>query len=391
MSNRSILILTLPPFAGGVPAKCHILAQWLRRRGHRVTIAYYATLSDHPELVAPSWSLRRPGLRQVTVWDEFPGWAVGCRFPELEFPYYLPSSRWDQLIAGHDRHVAVGGTVLVSYPLVAAGIPHLTWCAATMIEDRRDRRAAMPMPRRCFDRLVTGPVQAAMERRILAGSGHILPVSGHTARLFAAAGRPCPVLPIPVRPDFSPPHRSAPAGIVGFAGRLNDPRKNLGLLVDAVTLAVKGGADLRLRLAGDHPGAALTARLTDPVLAGRVECLGPLPSEQLADFYGGLDVFALPSLQEGLAIVGTEALACGVPVVSTRCGGPADYVVDGQTGWLVDDAQGMADRLTAIAADRQLRQRLSQGALALVAGRYDGASFDLGLERAWTHVWGERP
>ncbi|KIL97702.1 Glycosyltransferase [Paramagnetospirillum magnetotacticum MS-1] len=385
-----VLVITLPPFAGGVPAKCRILVDHLRSKGHEVTVAYYATLSDHPDLVAPSWKpWRRPSTLERTIWNGVPAVAVGCRFPELEFPYYLPSERWTRLIKAHDRHIAVGGTVLASYPLVVAGVPHITWCAATMIEDRQDRRRAMPWPRRLVDQGLIGPVQARMERLILADQGRIRPVSGHTARLFQSMGAgPCPVMPIPVDCErFRPPAQPAPAGVVGFAARLNDPRKNLGLLIDAVA----GGADLRLRLAGDTPQGELAARLNDPRLKGRVELAGELSLDQLPGFYAGLDLFAIPSHQEGFGIVGMEAMASGLPVVSTRCGGPEDYVTPGETGFLADDAAEMAAILARLAADRPLRAQLGANARRLAESRYSHQKFAAILSQAWAECWGEEP
>ena len=47
------------------------------------------------------------------------------------------------------------------------------------------------------------------------------------------------------------------------------------------------------------------------------------------------DLFVIPSHQEGLCISALEAMACGVPVVSTRCGGPEDFVLPDRTGLLV--------------------------------------------------------
>lgn len=389
--SHRILILTLPPFTGGVPAKCAILARHLRALGHQVTVAYYATLSDHPDLVAPSWRIlsgARPSSREARVFGDFAGQAVGCWLPELEFSYYLPSSRWDRLIAAHDRHVAVGGTTLVSYPLHQAGLPHLVWCACGMLSDRADRHAAMPWPRRLMDSLLTIPVQTVMERKILGGPGRILTVaSSGRDELRSLGGAPGRVttMPIPVDPGhFCPPPQAAPAGVVGFAGRLGDPRKNIGLLIEAARLAQAG-----LRLCGE-PDPVWKARTEQR--GDAVEWLGHVPYAQLPAFYGSLDVFALPSHQEGFGIVGSEALACGVPVISTRCGGPADYVIEGETGFLVDKTpESMAKALRAIITDRTLRKAMGGAGRALVEERFSTAAFAGILAEAWTQVWGEAP
>ena len=74
-----------------------IMARFLKRRGHDVTVAHYATLTDDPDLVVPSWQSvtgKIPRTRTTTCFGDFPCVSVGCRFPELEFPYYLTTSRW---------------------------------------------------------------------------------------------------------------------------------------------------------------------------------------------------------------------------------------------------------------------------------------------------------
>ncbi|MBT4218760.1 MAG: hypothetical protein HOE26_02185, partial [Rhodospirillaceae bacterium] len=92
--SRSVLIVTLPPLTGGVPAKTEILCRHLRSLGHPVTVSHYATLSDYPELVVPSWQMlsgKRPAMREGQCFGDFSSVAVGCRFPELEFQYFKPS------------------------------------------------------------------------------------------------------------------------------------------------------------------------------------------------------------------------------------------------------------------------------------------------------------
>lgn len=57
MTSQSILIITIPPIAGGVPDKARILVNHFRDLGHEVTVAHYATLSDYADLVVPSWQI----------------------------------------------------------------------------------------------------------------------------------------------------------------------------------------------------------------------------------------------------------------------------------------------------------------------------------------------
>ena len=93
--------------------------------------------------------------------------------------------------------------------------------------------------------------------------------------------------------------------------------------------------------------------------------------ERLVDLLRTLDVFVLPSHQEGLCIAALEAMACGCPVVSTRCGGPEEFVVDGETGFLVGaDPAEMADAVIRVLGNDVLRKRLAEGARDLVMRNY---------------------
>lgn len=396
MSGRRVLVVTLPPYAGGVPAKTRMLVEWLRGRGHTVAVAYYATLTDEPTLGGPLWRIplgQRPGAAPRVCFGDVPATAIGPWLPELEFTYYWPSRRWRAVMDGHDRFIATGGTLLASYPLCAAGVPHLVWCASTMIEDRRDRRAAMPLPRRLLDRMVVGPVQARMEKQILAGPGRLLVTSRHTFRRFERMGRPAPtmaLLPVPVdTTQFAPPPGEAAAGVIGFAARINDPRKNVPLLLSAFARARQARPELRLRLTGE-PGGELRKMLGRLAITDAVEFTGTLPASALPDFYRSLDVFVIPSHQEGFGIVGVEAMACGVPVISTRCGGPEDFVVDGRTGFLTaHDEVDISRRMVEVVADRALRRRLSAGARDLVVAQFSRERFERTLDEASRAVWGE--
>ena len=96
-----------------------------------------------------------------------------------------------------------------------------------------------------------------------------------------------------------------------------------------------------------------------------------------------LDVFILPSHQEGLCIAALEAMACGVPVVSTRCGGPEEFVVPDVTGYLVEaQPQEMARAVAAIISEPDLRSRLSVAARRLVEQRYARAPVEAAFGEA---------
>ena len=112
--------------------------------------------------------------------------------------------------------------------------------------------------------------------------------------------------------------------------------------------------------------------------------------EGLRDFYQGLTVFIIPSYQEGLSIVGIEAMASGVPVVSTRCGGPECFVRDGKNGYLTDfDAKKMAARVLDICTNSELRQKFSKTARSSVEEKYGFENFKETMKQEWQGMWQE--
>jgi glycosyltransferase involved in cell wall biosynthesis len=79
-------------------------------------------------------------------------------------------------------------------------------------------------------------------------------------------------------------------------------------------------------------------------------------------------VLALASVEEGLALVQGQAMACGCPVVATAATGAEDLFTDGVEGFIVADRDvaALADRLQRLADDPALRERMSAAALARV-------------------------
>ena len=124
------------------------------------------------------------------------------------------------------------------------------------------------------------------------------------------------------------------------------------------TLTLAGGAR-------DKATADLVEKLIqDKSLSDRITLLGEVDAEALAALYDRADLFALASHYEGYGMVFAEALARGLPVLSTT-GGAIPTTVPGDAGLLVPpgDADAFAQALEKLMADTNLRQSLRQGAL----------------------------
>jgi glycosyltransferase involved in cell wall biosynthesis len=190
------------------------------------------------------------------------------------------------------------------------------------------------------------------------------------------------VLPMPVDAAFwTPRPESRVAGRVGFCGRLSDPRKNIDLLLAAIARASESMTEISAVLIGGEAQSKERTRLLQLGIADRVKFIPTANGQELRNQLRSLDLFVLPSHQEGLCIAALEAMACGCPVVSTRCGGPEEFVVDGETGILVGfDPDEMAAAILKVLGDRRLHARLAQGAR-------DRVLRDYSISRAESIFW----
>ncbi len=100
-----------------------------------------------------------------------------------------------------------------------------------------------------------------------------------------------------------------------------------------------------------------------------VRFLGHVPQVQLKHILSRSHAMLMPSIEEGLALVQGQALACGCPIIASWNTGAADLFTDGEEGFIVAarDAAAMAERLQLLADDPALRGRMSAAALQRVA------------------------
>jgi glycosyltransferase involved in cell wall biosynthesis len=99
-----------------------------------------------------------------------------------------------------------------------------------------------------------------------------------------------------------------------------------------------------------------------------VEFLGPIPQTEMVERMSRSHVLVLPSIEEGLALVQAEAMACGCPVIGSTNSGGDDLYTDGVEGFTVPirDARAIADRLQLLADDPELQRSMGAAALQRV-------------------------
>ena len=115
-----------------------------------------------------------------------------------------------------------------------------------------------------------------------------------------------------------------------FVGQVS-LRKGILYLLDAFARLKHPRKRLRIVGGVDPSIASLLANLPSE----HVEYLGNLPNAELGSLYSAAHVFVLPSVEEGLAMVMAEAMACGCPVIATTNSGAEDLFTDGREGFIV--------------------------------------------------------
>lgn len=158
--------------------------------------------------------------------------------------------------------------------------------------------------------------------------------------------------------------------LLGFMAGLRD-QKGLPTLLDALEILAGGGQAPRFAIVGN---GELLGYVEDRVRSTALrDTTLVLPFASAAEAYlSALDAYVLPSYWEGLPIAVLEAMALGVPVVATAVDGTPEAVEHGQTGLLVPshDAQALADALSTIGGDAELRARMGARAREVALERF---------------------
>lgn len=327
----------------------------------------------------PSTWLRGP--RVVSGFDRgMPFVHVGAWFSELEFQRYRSRRALSELLERFQIVQFVGGTA--AWVAAAAGVrrPKFLWVATTIAGDTASRAGDGSRARRAWFLMMTRAAEW-YEKRALSSADAVLALSPYTMHALQPTVSSsklslafCGVDTSLFKPSSSRVEAAEENdGYILCVARLSDARKNVAMLLRAYASLSRQREHLpELWLVGealsDH-GERLVAQLG---ITERVHSLGPRHGEELAGLYRRASMFVLPSDEEGLGIVILEAMASGLPVVSTACGGPEVVVSEGKTGFLVPvgDEHAFAAAILRLVDDADLRRRLGQAGRRAVEERF---------------------
>ena len=172
-------------------------------------------------------------------------------------------------------------------------------------------------------------------------------------------------------------------GTVGNPG----PAKGFDVLIETASLLHSRSEGFRFIVAGDTSngrGADIIALRDERKLEDIVSFIGF--RSDVENVMGALDLFLLPSRSEGFSLALVEAMAAGLPVVATRCGGPEGIIDDGVTGVLVENGSpgAIADAVEMLRGDAARRRSMGDAARVIVAERYTRTAQTKAYEALYT-------
>ncbi len=393
-------ILTIEPIGlGGVARLTSAMYALQKEAGHDPHLVYLdqesvpsdgkqALIKYYQRHWRPQWEVRREGMQGLSIpLYPLPTWA-GWYVPALVAPRALRT----------DIRIVVSGGAQVGLPYALSRRPFVIWMATRYIDELQGRAQAGDSWARDVIASSTWQRLLAQEARVLRKAARIIAISPYTARRIIddypeLADRIdtvlCPIDTI----QFSPANGKAtnPIGspFLLLTARIRDPRKNVRMLLKAFACVHTSRPELKLVITGDPP-LATDAALCEQL--GLKDSVVFLPSRSRADlvrYYQSAELFVLPSTQEGLAISVLEALACGLPVVATRCGGPESVIEDGRTGKLVanNDAEAFATAVLDLLSDTAQLAAARKSAATYARATFDWQTISAQLKKSLNVVY----
>ncbi len=344
-----ILIVTrvLNTRTGGAARIVHGLSEALRRRGHQVDLIFTEEVPD-PLRVFHLSGITFPILALLPI----------RRLTRTRGPYDIVQLH---TLAGapyvwlKKRFPRLPKSVILSY-----GADEQRWD----LEKEEARLGLKPLKlwaRLFYPSLVIGPVRYATRH-----ADHVITAAQSEKRFYRETYRMAPekisVMPNGVSPEFfTERDYTKPASSLLYVGGW-EWRKGIRYVAHAFCSIAEKHPSVTLTLAGTGKGKDKVLSSFPKQWHARIQVIPGFSAEEAPCLYAQHDLFVFPSLFESMALALLEAMASGMPVITTRACGMQDVVEDGVSGFLIPprDSSLLASRIESLLRDHALCERLGR-------------------------------
>ena len=177
--------------------------------------------------------------------------------------------------------------------------------------------------------------------------------------------------------------------ILLFLGALIKRKGVIDLLTAVKNVKERENLEFKVLIAGSgEEETLLKTYVEENNLQNIVKFLGWVDTKKKAKLLNEVDILVLPSYNEGLPIAILEALAYGVPVISTNVGSIAEAVIDNQDGFLFDagDSESLSELMSKLIIDRKLWSQLSIGARSIAEKKFSEEKFFEDIQKLYLEL-----
>lgn len=383
MPQRIAIITQDPINRGGVLRLVRYIYEQVIANGDEPTVLHYASFKRWPGLSA---SLLNPARGKIVTKPrkkryDFEGMnavAIGTSFPEFEPNRLSTNQLWHSELKKYDRYILVTGSAQTGFMLAQEGVRFTAWVSSIVDDDRKERLKRQKSLPATIEKTMLSAIKTK-ELGVLRSAARILAVSKDTSASLKGL-EPALVTelwPFPVDTlRFQPDANVEVQPYLAFVGRANDPRKDLRLFLRALIHVREIMPNVSADVVSHEP-SWYRREEEWRTLAGNVRFHSSITDDQLIEIYRRSTAMLITSQQEGLSIAGLEAMACGTPVISTRCGGPQMFVRDGVNGFLGElDGDDLGQKALYLLEDRIAREAMRKQARETVVKEFSREHWD---------------
>ena len=322
---------------------------------------------------------------------------VGARWAFWEPGHYsFTIKHWQRLFADYDYFFVVSATPIAAHPLVQLDKKFALWMSTPYLQDRTERIKELTKIPYLLSKITT-PAMNKIEKKILERASFIWAMSRYSKeQCEMILQKPKDNLaicgyPIDIKNNIKKivPEGQVKEKVIIAVGRFTDPRKNISLLLTVFDKLYQQVPALKLYVIGQPPlHEKITSFISNPSFA-HITFTGQVSPTELKRFYQKASLMLITSYQEGFGIAGLEALAHGIPIVSTDCGGIKDFVLNDLTGYVVDidDEIHMIEKALTILTNPELHKKMTQTAKIIVEENFSLEKIYSTLKYGFTKVY----